>query len=486
MSRIILFTAIVIFVLFLVISTWLTLPKHYIVTRTETGFSPKELHIQKGDLVTFTSTRAIPYWPASDYHPSHGRYPAFDPGHELGPDETWTFVFDKAGVWSMHDHLDATVTGTIFVLGDEGESIASCLETNTDTLREVCWEGELKVAIERGGLAEGFRKFSAWYANDPQFQRNCHDIGHVLGKVAYAQFKETGISVVEPETTYCGYGFYHGFIEAATQSTGAFDLKEAVDYCYALAENPKITNKIVAHNISGACFHGLGHAVFDSVNSSLWGDDRAMVHSSLQACENAIGKEWERGRCASGVFNSLAGAYSDRAYKLDFNDSEPLRACTAGSLDYHSECSQEIGIGYVRDRNKTIEESLDFFARIGIASSTLDTINAYMGDEIRRNRSRTDFSIQAYVAVCEHIRDYEQARSCVQGLVEGFSLSSPAGEETTHTLDSCVLYTNSALRSFCFNEAGTEVEAYRGRAALPEWCATLSAADRTAVTVCAL
>lgn len=82
----------------------------------EKGFVPSALRIRTGTRVTFTTTTDKFFWPASDLHPSHGIYPAFDPKDPIAATESWEFVFDRVGSWDFHDHLSPYYTGTITVI----------------------------------------------------------------------------------------------------------------------------------------------------------------------------------------------------------------------------------------------------------------------------------------------------------------------------------------------------------------------------------
>lgn len=87
-----------------------------VVTMTDEGFSPAEFTIRKGERVDFVNGSATnSYWPASDLHPTHEIYSAFDPQKPIGPGETWSFVFEEVGRWKMHDHLHANIRGEITV-----------------------------------------------------------------------------------------------------------------------------------------------------------------------------------------------------------------------------------------------------------------------------------------------------------------------------------------------------------------------------------
>ncbi len=86
------------------------------IVLTPDGFVPKEPTIQLGTTVTFSNTTGREYWPASDLHPSHAIYSAFDPARPLQPDEMWAFTFEKVGSWGLHDHIRSYYTGLIHVV----------------------------------------------------------------------------------------------------------------------------------------------------------------------------------------------------------------------------------------------------------------------------------------------------------------------------------------------------------------------------------
>ena len=49
-----------------------------VVTYTDEGYSPKELTVKKGDIVTFANMSSMPMWTASAMHPTHTVYPGTD------------------------------------------------------------------------------------------------------------------------------------------------------------------------------------------------------------------------------------------------------------------------------------------------------------------------------------------------------------------------------------------------------------------------
>jgi plastocyanin len=87
--------------------------KEILITKMQ--YSPSLLTIPRCTKVTFINQDTTDHWPASDIHPTHGIYPEFDPKKALKPNEKWSFVFEKKGKWSFHDHLYPTTYGTIEV-----------------------------------------------------------------------------------------------------------------------------------------------------------------------------------------------------------------------------------------------------------------------------------------------------------------------------------------------------------------------------------
>lgn len=87
------------------------------VTIDELGnFNPREIKIRKGGKVAWVNKSARAVWPASDVHPVHNLYPGFDARRGLSAGDSYSFVFDKVGSWSYHDHLNPEVKGVVHVV----------------------------------------------------------------------------------------------------------------------------------------------------------------------------------------------------------------------------------------------------------------------------------------------------------------------------------------------------------------------------------
>jgi plastocyanin len=112
-----------------------------IIRMTNNGFEPQEITITEGDEVFFLNDDDVDRWPASNLHPTHGLYPEFDPLKGMKPGDSWSFVFDKSGVWRMHDHLIPSMTGTITV--EEGSAENSQDEFSEEERNKATDEGFL-------------------------------------------------------------------------------------------------------------------------------------------------------------------------------------------------------------------------------------------------------------------------------------------------------------------------------------------------------
>lgn len=100
-----------------------------VVTYTNDGFSPSNVVINVGDTVTFMNESDHEMWVASATHPSHEAYSqttlsdhcpdetgtAFDQCEGVDTGESWSFMFDQAGDWKYHNHLESSATGSITV-----------------------------------------------------------------------------------------------------------------------------------------------------------------------------------------------------------------------------------------------------------------------------------------------------------------------------------------------------------------------------------
>jgi plastocyanin len=83
-----------------------------VVIYTNAGFSPRSLTVAVGTTVKFVDQASKPMWVASDPHPTHGDYSAFD---QLRGGSEYSFTFTESGSYPFHNHLVPADTGVVVV-----------------------------------------------------------------------------------------------------------------------------------------------------------------------------------------------------------------------------------------------------------------------------------------------------------------------------------------------------------------------------------
>ncbi len=304
------------------------------VKLTEDGFAPSAITIAKGDTVVFTTTRNKPFWPASDLHPTHGIYSEFDPKQPIEANQSWSFRFDKTGEWRFHDHLAPLFRGTVRVQDSHlrvsviniGRTFQECMEYKDENSKVQCWQKALVQTLQQQGIDAAFQMFGNFYDTNTAFRQNCHSFTHLLGQEAYQKFKEHGHVNISPKTSYCGYGFYHGFMEALIYNG---TVAKAREFCISV--NQQLASQT---NAWTPCLHGIGHGVTDASDSTAWGNTQAMIQPGLMICEKLGVDDYEKDLCASGVFNSLANFYGNPTYHLSLDKQDPLAICRKQDQTY--------------------------------------------------------------------------------------------------------------------------------------------------------
>ena len=84
------------------------------VTLTSTGFSPKTVTIKAGDKVVWNNESGKDATVDSTPHPVHTSYPLLNLGG-FSDGETLELVFEEAGTYNYHNHLNASQTGSVIV-----------------------------------------------------------------------------------------------------------------------------------------------------------------------------------------------------------------------------------------------------------------------------------------------------------------------------------------------------------------------------------
>ncbi|MCL4353860.1 cupredoxin domain-containing protein [Patescibacteria group bacterium] len=84
------------------------------VLLTKSGFEPTELKIKAGTRVIWTNNSGGSATVNSDNHPAHLLYPFLNLG-TFSSSSSVQLIFEKAGTYSYHNHLNPTQKGKVIV-----------------------------------------------------------------------------------------------------------------------------------------------------------------------------------------------------------------------------------------------------------------------------------------------------------------------------------------------------------------------------------
>src|SRR3989338_9343034 len=83
-----------------------------------------------------------------------------------------------------------------------------------------CFGELIERTLLNEGLPQAFDALAYLFARDGEFREGCHGNVHELGAAAYQRYQTAGSVELTPKTSYCGYGFFHGFMEALIAAKG--------------------------------------------------------------------------------------------------------------------------------------------------------------------------------------------------------------------------------------------------------------------------
>ena len=84
------------------------------VALTQSGFEPKSITVKAGTRVTWVNNSGSMATVDSAGHPTHLGYPPLNLG-QFSNGQSLSLVFDAAGTYKYHNHLNPSQTGTVVV-----------------------------------------------------------------------------------------------------------------------------------------------------------------------------------------------------------------------------------------------------------------------------------------------------------------------------------------------------------------------------------
>lgn len=293
--------------------------------------------------------------------------------------------------------------------------------------KQQCWEESIDITLEKEGLDKAFVLMDNLFQSDPAFGANCHGLAHNLGEKAYALFTKNQRFNLSNKTSYCGYGFYHGFMEKLLHSNGA--LEQAREFCKYAGEELKDQNA----DAEGACYHGIGHgAVEDVTDSKLFGKPQAIIQPSIDLCQKVSDTDAKLFRCYTGVFNALEIVTSKSRYNLSLNKEDPLWFCRIQQNQYKRSCYTQMVVAVMHVTENDFEKSAQILNTIPEDNFATESLSGLVVELVRLNR--VDY--QETVTFCRKLPDRFRIH-CITGFGEGFLKYGPPRNEYIKAVDFC-------------------------------------------------
>ncbi len=313
--------------------------------------------------------------------------------------------------------------------------------------KQQCFEELILSVAHTGGIGQAFDILAELYARDREFASFCHGNTHELGAIAYDDFRRSKDFSPSSKMSYCGFGFYHGFLEAMLFDKG--DLGGAERFCDWLDE--KFREEI--QGVSFACYHGIGHGVIDGNDPTRWGNVQKFVEPGLALCRTLSDTGDHRERCASGVFNALALAYRDPKYRLANDTRDPYAFCrTQGEVYLRRACYDQMNT-YVTWVYPNFADALSVAAtrsEEAFRTVAVSSVPGPMAQEVLA----TDADIAALINVCSTLSTH-LADMCAQGFGSGLIEFGKPGEEYRVAIEACARTGERAPA--CFNAVAHSV-----------------------------
>lgn len=414
----------------------------HVIKLTKKGFEPHDLTINKGDTVKFVTTENSSFWPASDPHPTHEYLNGFDPLKPILSGSSWSFTFLTAGTWRYHNHLDPNNTGNIEVLDESGNSTAAQASCPKGEGSDQCWYTKIKETVKTKGIDAAFELFSQVYSDGTPLA--CHWTAHLIGNEAFELFRQGKDFKITKATSYCGYGFYHGFMEPLLRDNP--DPKLALDFCNKVGQQ-------LGSEGQDNCYHGIGHGFTEEPpDKKIWGDADAMLKPGLAVCEKLFGQtanKWET--CATGVYTVIAKFIAEEEYGLTFDPKDPFNFCRTQPKRYSVACYGEFAPKLDYILNWDVSKIPNYITGITDDYTTEIVIRGAIGAMLQRDVGLENHD--TYVNGCRSFPE-KWRQICFKGIVWGFIMHGIPEKEYIQLFKFCqAQILSDGERSYCFQES---------------------------------
>jgi mono/diheme cytochrome c family protein len=161
------------------------------------------------------------------------------------------------------------------------------------------------------GSKPALAEFDRLMASDPEVERNCHRIAHMMGAAALVRYDGRVGKAFAEGSASCWSGYYHGILERAYSDVEPDELGTV---SRGLCSDADVRETAF---IAYQCVHGLGHGLMLYTSYDL--------PKSLEICDQ-LETSWDQTSCTGGVFmENISSSYGIESKWL--RDDDPLYPC---------------------------------------------------------------------------------------------------------------------------------------------------------------
>lgn len=310
----------------------------------------------------------------------------------------------------------------------DSKNITYSCDSLKDKSQYDCWRISLLDTLNRKNLSSAFDLLAHYYDTENGFSAECHGFTHELGQASYSIYKKTGKIDLTPKTSYCGYGFYHGFMEFLLQQEGS--ISNAEKFCNYADTQLSLYNQKT--NI--ACYHGIGHGAVDGSGKIKWNSPEEFISSALKICKTISDSDKHIYECGTGVFNSLAIVMNSGNFDLNFNGN-PYDICAKQEVIFQRSCYEQMNSRVATLAQGDLSKGVKFILNIKDKQNAKYAIDQ-LAPAIISARVGHNNSYDYEVKVCKTLSDYLR-KPCIEGLSGGILEFGEPGLEYKEAINLC-------------------------------------------------
>lgn len=344
-----------------------------------------------------------------------------------------------------------------------------CLDKEGLNGKLACWNDLVARSLDSSGLDQSYRDFTYLYSHDPGFAANCHEVAHKLGSHAYRKYIQTKQIALDQGTAYCGYGFYHGFMELFLRNGQT--VLDAQKFCEVATKQLKANKP----SIRRQCYHGIGHGSLDIDNETLRKNTENLLSAAEQRCLKMSESSEIRQVCGTGVYNAFLVSYSDPKYQLYLDFEHPFQICANRQSYFVAACYANISGVVAKKLGKDFQSTAAEISKIENPknrSYSFAYLSYLLAPDVVEGRS------QVAIDKCRSL-DKENSLMCLTYIPMGLVTQGEPGHEKDLVLGFCSLSSLSeAEKEPCFKMAFDQLSGVYAKDKWPQLCSTVDSRYR--------